>query len=553
MRNYNWQFEEHKKETSTIVGFIHNAIQNFAKKPIQSIVREGIQNSSDAYDDELGDSGVKVVIKTGKIAKNEIPNLQKIESHLRSCRNDQNNNEAENIEIQRHLNFLDKNKTFYPYIEISDYNTKGMDPKSFLYFTQGDFKSNKDDPGSQGSKGVGKAAYYACSSLRTIIISSKTKDGLQFRGTARLSTHKDPFCSTRELKSQGYFGSTEFVSENDVPIKFRRSERGTSIFIIGARHTGKDFKKEVITEVLRNYWFAVTKKQLVVEVEGELIDERSIDRLMNQFFKGYRDYRTGEKQNPRPYYETYLKGEAYTQEISNIGNCKLWLLKNSEFNLGAVARFRKTKMLIYKENNIDQGFAGVFLCDDKEGNSFLKDIENEAHDEWSPNLNPGLQKEARKTLKEIVEFINESYNKYAGVDNTDSFGLESLNKIFGFTSSKIGEKRSLKPDSVDKPEVDGQVKEHDRIISSPEFSVEQRNDKFIYTLQFNSKKSIKQQKIKITIATESSRDNTEIVNVKDHLFDNDTITLDIQKGENKIEEIEFETPYLVAPEVTSIK
>lgn len=551
MSKFEWKFEEHFPDTSKHTGFIHNAIQNFAKEPIQSIVREGIQNSSDALDTQNGEKQVKVVIKTGKFLKDEVADLKNIEEHLKFCK-EKDGNKAENREIQRHINLFEADQKYYSYIEIADYNTTGMNKKSFLYFTQSDFKTNKESLGSQGSKGVGKAAYFACSSLRTMLVSTKTEEGLRFRGTARLATHKNPNNPSQTLKGEGYFGNTALIDNSEIPKRFRRHEKGTSIFVIGALHTDKNFKEEVITEVLRNYWFAIAENQLVVEVEGEEINNKNLEQLIIKHFTGYRDYRTGIKQNPRPYYESYIKGQVYKRNIVNIGECKLWLHKNTSFNLGAVACFRKTKMLIYKENIIDSGFAGVFLCDDDDGNEFLKDIENEAHDEWNPNINPEKVKEARQTIKEIKEFIRESFYEFSGIDESDSFGIEVLDNVFNFSSTNEGAKTDKGPE-IEKPtpEKDGD-NTRDRILSKQKFSVKQKNGKYYYRLDFFSTRSVKQQKLKVSIATESSKDTVEIIGASAHEFKDDLIIMDVKKGENFIEKIELDAPYLVAPIITTI-
>ncbi len=60
-------------------------------------------------------------------------------------------------------------KDSYSYLEISDYNTTGIGEKPFQSLMQGIFKSTKATSGSQGSKGVGKTAYYASSYLRTMV------------------------------------------------------------------------------------------------------------------------------------------------------------------------------------------------------------------------------------------------------------------------------------------------------------------------------------------------------------------------------------------------
>lgn len=531
------------------VGFNNNDIEKFSKHPIQSIVREGLQNSSDALDEQNGETQVKVVIDRGKIPKSELSNFKEIEKHIKACLRDESNNAAEITTIKRHFDTIENDS--YNYIKIADYHTSGMDGKSFKYFTQSDFKSEKQSAGSQGSKGVGKAAYFASSYLRTVVVSSRSAEGLRFKATAKLSTHNDPDNYGLRLYQQGSYGNLDLIEDDKVPTLFRRDEKGTSIFIMGC-FPQKDFKDDVIREVLRNYWFAIAKGQLVVEVERESINSSNVKDLIEEFFPDYRDYKTGVKQNPRPYYETFKYGISYEKEIANIGRCTLWLHKNPEFNLGAVARFRKTKMLIYKENNIDAGYAGVFLCDNQVGNEFLKNIENDAHDEWNPRINPTEEAEAVQTLKEIKEFIKEKYYDYAGVEHSNTFSINTLDELFSFTERKPGSTEQGKPLPKPEPKPDEEEKPRNRVILNHKFSAIKENGKYYYSLTFEAKKTIKEQKLKFSIGTDSSRDKIIITKASEPVFEEDVLIIDIKKGMNKIERLEFDSPFLVAPFVTAL-
>jgi hypothetical protein len=83
--------------------------------------------------------------------------------------------------VKRHIEAFEQHS--YTYLEISDYNTTGMDYKSFKSLTQAIFKSTKSYSGSQGSKGVGKAAYYASSYLRTMLIATRSEEVLSAVGS----------------------------------------------------------------------------------------------------------------------------------------------------------------------------------------------------------------------------------------------------------------------------------------------------------------------------------------------------------------------------------
>lgn len=540
-----WEFAEHT-ELNDIVGFKDNDIEKFGVNPAKSIVREAIQNSCDALDIENEQTQVKVVIRTGSVKKHELPNFSDLEEHIKSCINIEND-EAENQEIQRHIDAFSTDS--YSYLEISDYNTTGMGEKPLRNLTQGIFKSTKANSGSQGSKGVGKAALYASSYLRTMLVSTKNEEGNRYRGAAKLSNHTSPFNDGIEYNYKGVYGDVYLKEDSEIPTLFQRKRKGTSVFVIGFWDI-KEFRIEVICEVLRNYWFAIAEEQLIVSVEDETINAQNIGGYIEHYFPDYRDFKTGKRQNPRPYFEVYKKGVTYSKNITNIGECKLLLHKNEAFNLGAVARFRQTKMLIFKENDLDAGFAGIFLCDNKKGNAFLKDIENDAHDTWNPNLNHSVSDEAKITLGEIKEFIREKYTLYSGLGNQSSFNIDTLDNLFNFSGGKIAGTQKKDQKQI-RPEPSEDTK--DRLIGKHSFKANLIDGKYFYKLIFTSKKAIKAQKFKITIGTDSSKDVININGSLNGSFKGNVIELDVRKGENIIDMIELDSPYLVAPSITSFK
>lgn len=539
-----WNFAEHNEHLDN-VGFKDNDIEKFGQDPAKSIVREAIQNSCDAIDIEKHQTTVKVVINSGRISKDALPDFSEIEEHIIKCVHP-DNDPAENEEVQRHIDAFEDDA--YTYLEIADYNTTGMDLKPFEGLTQGIFKSVKKISGSQGSKGVGKAAYYASSYLRTMLIVTKSNDGLRYRGAAKLANHSCPLIANKKLNYKGFYGDLSLKNINDVPTIFQRTEKGTSIFVIGLWEI-EHLKETIIREVLRNYWFAIYKDQLILEVLGSEISSVNIQQLMNDYFEDNRDYLSGEKQNPRPYLETIINGKEYQKEIANIGNCSLWLHQNDEYNLGAVARFRKTKMLIYKKKNLDSGFSGVFLCDNEEGNSFLKEIENDAHDTWNANINQSYKTRAKETLTEIKEFISESYFNFSGINDKTTFQLDAIDELFNFSGGNTT-RQTKKTEHRPKPEPTEKTK--DRIIDKAKFSAYYENDNLYYRLIIQSHNSKNNQRFKVSVGTDSSKDHINILDCSDGSFEGNVLTLNIERGENIIEKIKLDAPYIVAPSITSI-
>ena len=539
-----WEFATHTKSLD-IIGFKDNDIEKFGQDPVKSLVREAIQNSCDALDVNNQERKVKVVIRKGRVMKNELPNFSKIEQHIRAC-DDQENDKAENAEVQRHIKAFEQHQ--YTFLEIADYNTTGMDSKRLESFARAMFKSSKG-AGSQGSKGVGKAAYYASSYLRTMLISTRNHEGIRYSGSSKIGTHTNPDDPSGKLNYKGFYGDLELKNKDEVPPLFWRSEKGTSVFIIGLWN-GEKLEQNIIKEVLRNYWFAIYKDELEVEVGGTVVSSTNVWELVKENFKDYKDYKTGDRQNPRPYLETVLHGDLFEKNIKHIGICKLWLYKNENFSLGAVARFRKSKMLIFKEKDIDVGYAGVFLCENEEGNIFLKEIENDAHDIWSEKINPDYKDRAREALQGIQVFIRESYERYADIRLGEKFRVASLDEMFNFAGANIGGGKKKIPKVTKAVPLD--EREKDQIIVTAKFKSYVVNNKIYYRLEFTSLQTKKRQQFKVSIGTDSSKDMITILKADGCSYKDNILTMDIQKGVNVVEKIQLDSPFLVAPSLTSI-
>lgn len=268
-------------------------------------------------------------------------------------------------------------------------------------------------------------------------------------------------------------------------------------------------------------------------------------------FPTYRDYYTGKNQNPRAHYETYIHGKMYEEDIEHIGRCYLWLHKNTEFNLGTVSRFRETKMLIYKAKDLHPGYAGVFLCDNNAGNEFLRDMENDAHDRWIPNIHPTKRQEARDTLSGIDRFIQSAYYKYSGMEQKEAFNIDSLDKLFSF--DEVKEKPGKSSVSGGKQTKRNEPHSRDRVIAAHKFNTTTKDGKHTYTLEFNATESKENQVLKVFIGTDSSRDRINVLSAGKNakVTEDGLLIMDVKKGRNIIEYIELDSPFLVAPLITT--
>lgn len=542
-----WKFDT-KGPNSDDVGFKDNDIEKFNKNAARSLVREAFQNSLDAFDDKSGHEQVVIKVLSKQIDKSSLDGFSEVEAHIKQCiRTD--NDDAENEEVQRHIDAFEIDT--YTCLEISDYNTTGMGKTPFMSLTQGLFKSTKQNKSSQGSKGVGKAAYLASSYLRTMLVTSMNEEGIRHRGTTKIATHPNPNNSEEELNYRGLYGDLNIKEPIEISEPFRREEKGTSIFIMGFWNES-GFIEEIIVEVLRNYWLAIMQKQLKVLVEDKWIDDTNVGVLIHEYFLDFKDYRTGDKQNPRAYYDAVINGTLYeSQPLPHVGVCKLWLYKKEGLP-GYVSRFRKSRMLIYKTREVSTGFAGVLLCEDKEGNILLKEIENDEHNEWKPSINKRRQLEGKEALVGIREFITEKYQDYSGIHHTDSFTIDILDDLISFNDEKKAsqKKKENKTKVINNPSPTGITR--DRIINEVHSSVTTTEGKRLYKLSLDCSVAKNDQLFKVSISTDSSLDEVYLLSVSHGTIkEGPRFEMDVKEGKNEVY-VELDCPFLVAPTLTAI-
>lgn len=144
---------------------------------IEALVRESIQNSLDVHNPN-SKKPVIVEYRFGciKNAQESIPNFLKIKKYIEGAKDyilSRGNSNA-NIFFNPMLSFIDAHKESFPYLCVSDYNTIGMDyaedgRSRFFSFMNTGFNDKGGELGKGGSYGIGKAAYYMFSCIRTLV------------------------------------------------------------------------------------------------------------------------------------------------------------------------------------------------------------------------------------------------------------------------------------------------------------------------------------------------------------------------------------------------
>ena len=424
--------------------------ENFKKNPYASLIRESIQNSLDVPLDES--KPVRMEFSIASINANNYPNFFELRKHIEGCIEHFPNNEDAKSTYQPMIDYfkrLDKYDKLY-YIEISDYNTKGMnyvkgDTNSPFYaFVRAAGVSSKSDSTAGGSFGYGKAAYFYISPLRTIIVSTKTSnDKCFFEGVSSLCTHSLQGQDGLYM-SVGYYDNNngEPVSNSeDIPVRFQRKESGTTILILGIDASDeKGIYKEMTEAVLRNFWMAIYKGRLEVSIDGYVINKENLPNLMEQYFPEEIDISPREKNyNPRPYLSAVMNTSSdnnfiyIERNMPTIGKVSFYMVKNKKAT-DKILYMRKPLMLVKaKRAQSSYGFYGVFICEDIKGNEYLRKTENPAHDEWkSANWRESgrrISSKGKEAIKDVEEFIKSAITEIFSNKNKSVQNIQGLEEF----------------------------------------------------------------------------------------------------------------------------
>ncbi|UXV37756.1 hypothetical protein [Staphylococcus simulans] len=437
-----WRFPHGINLTPT--GHNNTAIEMFLDNIVDSLTREVLQNSLDAHNENVS-KPVKVTIEKLKIKTNEIPGISAVENALEEAKKMWE--ELENEDTIKYLSEFEEtiSNEHIDILKISDYNTTGLNEKSYNSLIVGNGYSQKNSEDSAGSKGIGKAAPFAASKLRMVFYNTvPTKNREKSAGIMNfVSFYKDKKRnditqerSTYAEKNQNYIdGQTVFNS-----IKRDKNEFGTDLFVLGL----KDFnwKESVLLSTVNNFLLSIFEGDLEVVAFGVVLNKDTLHDVLEKL-KEYKMVRK-EKidfENTLKYYDVLTNKETISFEfderfdkyefIEKSSDGLLKLLKHEPANR-SVLQTRKAGMKIYERKNINGhiNFTGVFQAKGSRLNAFLKEMENANHDKWSPDrLIKGKKKIAENLLKDLFQWYKEvvkaSYELESS-DEVEAFGVKDL-------------------------------------------------------------------------------------------------------------------------------
>ena len=445
-KNCKWYFAD--QPNGQEVGPNNAMEQSFKSHPYASLVRESIQNSLDAVLDKS--QPVRMKFSFMEIRGVDFPEFFELQHHIEGCLEYFPNNHNAKVTYEPMCKLFegDRYQDHLGFIRVSDYNTKGMKYEEgntdspFYAFVRSAGVTVKEDTSAGGSFGFGKAAYYLLSPISTIIVSTCTDTyDTYFEGASSLCTHL--YNGTKKM-AFGYYDDQNgkpISEETDIPAKFRRTEPGTDINILGFDSTYTDEAVSEMTEaVLRNFWMAILNGKLVVNVNDKInIDKDNIADLMEQYFEEEDDNsRKSGLYNPRPYFDAVRlamssgKYLLFEDTLPLLGHVCFFVAKKK----GAadkIAYLRALQMLVYsKRAKTNYGMYGVFYCDSEKGNDILRNMENPAHDEWKPSnwrINGRAYGIGRVALKEMDDFITECLSQAFSLKDKTTIDIKGLEEF----------------------------------------------------------------------------------------------------------------------------
>ena len=420
-----WHFPSNGGGTES--GFNDSGIATFGGKPFQNLAREIIQNSMDARADPK--KPVTVSFEVEEMPTKDFPGRDAMLEIIKKCASEykgKGDDKAEKF-FQRAKTILKKETIIC--LKIQDYNTTGLrdgatGKKSgeWHHLVKMTGSSDKKDDNAGGSHGVGKSAPFVVSSLHTVFYSTrytdtKSKEEIErAQGKAILISHK--IDKDEYSQGVGFYGIKKGCNrlEGDtIPtILQRKGATGTTLLIPGLVER-ENWKERIIAAVISNYFYAIHHKDLEVLIDHELV---LIDcETLPKFFEdpGIINADKEQVEAAHSYYRSICQDEEASEErvLNVLGHCKLWLLIKEGFEQ-KVAILRRGIKITDKQDGLIRwpacaDFAAVFVCDNKDGNQLLRQMENPAHNAFEPSRldNPEYQKKGAKALKELAKWVRE--------------------------------------------------------------------------------------------------------------------------------------------------
>lgn len=375
----------------------NQSMEDFNKYGIAGVIRENIQNSTDAKLDK--NHPVQIDIKLETIETNNIPGIDCLKKRISSLKGQ---NTYTNNTISHMQSTIKSEKCRI--MTIEDSNTKGLtgatehnSPYIAYAYSKGfhaEDKNNEIEAERGGSHGIGKIASNASSDIATMYFATKDdQNKMYLGGTCEFIDHN---YDNKNFLGTGYFAEfkeNKFIpysntADNDI---FSKTTRGLKVIIPFLKEEFFN-SNEIIKSICDSFFVSIFNNQLVANICGEKLNKDSLENyILNSkyYLQNIKDYNRNSSLTAL-YYQTFKNEKNSEITILDKDNNEyqflLYLSCVNNLKIGKYCIFRTNGMKI-SEKSI-KGYASsnfniVLIAKGVKENLFLKALENESHTQLS--------------------------------------------------------------------------------------------------------------------------------------------------------------------------
>lgn len=461
-KKYGWNFPVETK--GTWKGFNNDELERFKKGRYKSLVREVIQNSSDANDSmEPSPPGpARVVFTLEQMPIEFFPDLPGFKEKLDGCEESAKSDGKKEQAIpwfQRAQKIV--NQKTIPVLKMSDFNTPGIEGPcerghAFWNFMKAMGDPNKAKSNAAGGHGIGKRAPLVSSNLRTLITSTvyldkKGHPAYLCQGLAILMSHQRKKKGSNKLEVisyEGYWGDKEdcmpFDSKAYVPEYFHRSDLGTDLFLLGF-DASKEWEKKVIAHALTSFFAAFARGTLEFKVGDFEVTRENVSEWFSEVEKLEACLDDQEEKqalrNARYFYEAIVSGEEppyfnESRQVKGLGEIEVKLAVREGLPQ-EICLVRKNMVILNEFPGMKRfpnykDFVAVIECKSQEGETLIRSIEPSRHDslEFDQLESEEERALARAAVKRLSQGIREVIKRHALDTLTREGTIDFLSQFF---------------------------------------------------------------------------------------------------------------------------
>lgn len=443
-------------------GFNEGAIDIFQGQGLQSLVREVIQNSSDAQLDPS--EPTEISFSVCEVSGEDAAPFTALAPWLkRAWESDpEKKDEDDDLALGRHTFYRDAisrlaNPEKVPLLAIHDFNTHGLtgptkyskEPGSWWKLVRSTGSSLKNNPGAAGSFGHGSKAPFAFSGARTVFYYTAFGDGEQrverFQGKSILEAMADPNHPDSFTSNTGYFGLAQSagpqpLTNSAVPAWIREERArlsplgGTSLVVVLPQfESAEEFWEQTKVAVTANFTPAVLQDRVVIHLgNGERIDSDTIRSVFERLDRSRLDDTAQARLESA---HTALTGRTESRDIEGMGRIDFFSRTGESVKHRKVGIARTAGMLITREaEHLKAQFGSTEPFDlfvwvrNGDLNKLLRSLENPAHDafEFDRIKNPANRKRAEKAYREFTKHVRGYIADTFGIKVEERMSLSDL-------------------------------------------------------------------------------------------------------------------------------